>query len=168
MPATTSGRCSVRFHDIESFIVDSIRECTQVVGCVAWLRSRGIMRALSNVPCTIVITNDTKLPDYSSLTPFLSCHPTAVVKVGLARGRFRGLQHNKFIVGLKNGKPSFVITGSFNYTEQASTQNLENVVRIDDSSCADAYMREALAIMAIAKPCKPPRCKARLTKRRRI
>ena len=72
------------------------------------------------------------------------------------------------IVGLKNGKPSFVITGSFNYTEQASTQNLENVVRIDDSSCADAYMREALAIMAIAKPYKPPRCKARLTKRRRI
>jgi len=115
----------------------------------------------------MVVTNDTGLPDYSFLTPFLSCQPTAVVKVGLARGRFRGLQHNKFLVGLKGGRPAFVVTGSYNYTEQASQHNLENVVRIDDARLAEAYMKEALAIMAIATPCKPPRCKVRPRKRRR-
>ena len=145
-----------------------IGECTQVVGCVAWLRSKAILRALERVPCSIAITNDTGLPDYSSLTPFLSCQPTAVVKVGLARGRLRGLQHNKFVVGLKGGRPAFVVTGSYNYTEQASQHNLENVVRIDDARLADAYMREAVAIMAIAKPCRPPRCKALPRKRRRV
>jgi phosphatidylserine/phosphatidylglycerophosphate/cardiolipin synthase-like enzyme len=72
------------------------------------------------------------------------------------------------MVGLKNGQPAFVITGSFNYTEQANTHNLENVVRIDDAGCADAYMREAVAIMTIAKPCKPLRCRVRPKKRRRV
>jgi len=144
-------------------VAEAIGECTQVVGCVAWLRSKPILRALERVPCSIAITNDVKLPDYSALTPHLAGGP-AVRKVGTARGRFRQLMHHKFIVGFRDNKPSFVITGSFNFT---GSQNLENIVRIEDRRCAEMYLQEARQVLSIGRPVSTTRRAAARTKRKR-
>ena len=125
----------------------AIGRCSAVVGCVAWLRSPAILKALSQVRCTIAITNDTNLPGdaYAGLTPHLPGKP-AVSKVGLARGRHRELMHHKFIVGL-TPEPTFVVTGSFNYTQHSSESNLDNVVIIESPDIARAYLREAEAVL---------------------
>lgn len=136
-------------------VIRAINECTGVVGCVAWLRSPRILRALAEVPCNIAITNDVNLPrrQYKTLTPRDQDH-AAVCKVGLARGRMRHLMHHKFIVGFKENDdvPSFVITGSFNFTQNSASNNLENIVRIDDARIAQAYVQEALAVLQVSKP----------------
>ena len=141
----------MQFDDCEDAVLQAIADSDQVVGCVAWLRSKRILRALQDKPCNIAITGDTKLPPYKQLRPFLKQYNTAVRVVGLTRGRFRSLMHNKFIVGLKLGIPAFVITGSYNYTEH---KHLENVVRINDPQCATAFYHEALAILNIGRPVK--------------
>ena len=65
------GGVCVHFEGIEQVIIDAIGQCTGVIGCVAWLRSPRIMRALAKVPCNIAITNDVNLPQrqYKSLKP---------------------------------------------------------------------------------------------------
>lgn len=135
-------------------IISAIKECTGVVGCVAWLRSPRILRALSEVPCNIAITNDVNLPrrQYKTLKPRDKNH-AAVCKVGLARGRMRHLMHHKFIVGFKDNAdvPSFVITGSFNFTQNSASNNLENIVRIDDAHIALAYAEEASAVLCVSR-----------------
>lgn len=145
---------SVYFHDIENVLIRSISECTSVVGCVAWLRSPRLLRALSKVPCNIAITNDVNLPrrQYKTLTA-RDKNYSAVCKVGLARGKMRHLMHHKFIVGFttKSDEPSFVITGSFNFTVNSAQNNLENIVRIDDCVIANAYYEEALAVFKLSR-----------------
>ena len=145
---------SVHFRDIEDEIVRAISQCTGVVGCVAWLRSPRILRALSNVPCNIAITNDVNLPrrQYKTLTARDTKY-AAVGKVGLARGKMRHLMHHKFIVGFldNSSKPSFVITGSFNFTVNSAANNLENVVRIDNAVVAAAYYEEALEVLKLSR-----------------
>lgn len=149
--ASASG-VTVYFDNIEDAICNFIRESEEVVGCVAWLKSRRIISALQGCPCTLVVTSDrvhraarailSSLPHRSGLR--------AVSVVGLARGRFRPLMHNKFIVMMRNGTPRAVITGSFNFTAH-SNANLENVVRIDDASVARAYYTEAMSIYDISR-----------------
>ena len=123
------------------------------------------MAALGSTRCTLAVTNDTNLPAeaYAHLRPFLPGHP-AVSKVGLARGRFRELMHHKFMVGFAP-EPQFVVTGSFNYTQQSCKHNLENVVIINNPHIARQYLAEARQILAIARPipCKPQK----ITKRKR-
>ena len=148
-PATVSAHFN---HKCEDVVVASIGRCTAVVGCVAWLRSPKILKALERVPCTLAITNDVNLPAqaYSKLQPHLPKLP-AVSKVGLARGRRRELMHHKFIVGY-TPEPSFVITGSFNYTQNSAYANLDNVVVVENTEIAKAYLKEAMAILDIARP----------------
>ena len=147
------GEVYVRFDNIEEYIVSCIRESDQVVGCVAWLRSPAVIKALSAKRCNIAVTNDCRLPSYSAMRPFLENYGSAVRKVGKARGKYRDLMHNKFLVFLKNKKPEFVITGSFNLTAH-SRNNLENVVCIRNRECADMYMKEAISILNISRPIK--------------
>ena len=112
------------------------------------------MRALAKVPCNIAITNDVNLPrrQYKTLTRRDENH-AAVCKVGLARGKFRHLMHHKFIVGFTDSAevPSFVITGSFNFTQNSASNNLENIVRIDNARIAQAYFQEAKAVLAVSR-----------------
>jgi phospholipase D len=64
--------------------------------------------------------------------------------------------HNKFIVIDK----SKVITGSFNWTEQASKSNMENIVIINDEQIAHKYVNEFNRIWK--RICsKPPELKAK-------
>jgi len=148
-----AGPVSAHFDgDCQTAVIAALRRCTAVVGCVAWLRCPEILAALENVQCTLAITNDVKLPvdKYKKLTPFLEGLP-AVSKVGLARGRHRELMHHKFLVGF-TPQASFVLTGSFNYTQHSSKHNLENVVCIENKTLAQAYLREAKAVLEVARP----------------
>ena len=150
-PKEFGGTVSVQFDNIEDYLIACIRNSTEVVGCVAWLRSPKILKALEHKKCNIAITSDTKLPRYSKIQPFMTTYGTAVRKVGLARGRYRALMHNKFLVFLLNGKPRFVVTGSFNLTKH-STHNLENIVTIKIPECAEHYLKEAVEILNISRP----------------
>ena len=149
---SSTARVTVHFTDIERALCEFIDESEEVVGCVAWLKSRPILRALQNRPCTLLVTSDRV---HRSARAALNALPhrtgtRAVSIVGLARGRFRPLMHNKFIVMVRNRVPCAVMTGSFNFTAH-SNANLENMVRIDDPIIASAYYEEAMEIYRISR-----------------
>ena len=49
--------------------------------------------------------------------------------------------HHKFMVFVQDDIPRAVLTGSYNYTEQAKN-NLENVIYIEDTAIAQSYYEE--------------------------
>ncbi|MCR4369107.1 MAG: phospholipase D-like domain-containing protein [archaeon] len=53
-----------------------------------------------------------------------------------------GLMHNKFIV--IDGQ--LVVTGSFNYTENANTKNSENIIFVHDTKTAQRYSNEFFSL----------------------
>ena len=59
--------------------------------------------------------------------------------------------HNKFIILFNDGKPYAVITGSYNYTQNAR-DNIENIVYIEDSAIAEEYSKEFERILKMSKP----------------
>lgn len=66
---STNGSVKVHFRDLEQRIVDHIRHAQVVVGCVAWLTSDVILRALACVPkgVSIVVQKEDFLrPDIST------------------------------------------------------------------------------------------------------
>ena len=133
-------------------ICAAIREADEVVACVAWLKCPRIIAALRTKPCTVLITSDTvHRRNRGALRTLIPRAGTRAVRiVGRARGRFRALMHNKFLVVIQGGVPVSVLTGSFNYTAHSS-RNLENVVRIDCPIVAAAYLEEAMHINEIAR-----------------
>lgn len=148
-------RCSAKvyFNDIESVVCDAIREACEVVVCVAWLKSTRVVNELSRTPSTVVLTSDrvhrANRAALNALPSRQGLRPASVV--GLARGRFRPLMHNKFLVLIDGtGAPYSVLTGSYNYT-QHSTKNLENIVRIDSDEIANAYFDEALELYKVSR-----------------
>ena len=145
-------RVHAYFDDIEQVVCDAIREADEVVACVAWLKSRPIIAALRAKPSTIIVTSDRvhradrgALSSIPARTGF-----RAISIVGVARGRFRPLMHNKFIVLFRNRRPYSVLTGSYNFTAH-SRSNLENLVRIDSEQVSTAYYNEARAIYEVSR-----------------
>ena len=145
-------RVEAHFDDIEQVVCNAIREADEVVACVAWLKSRPIITALRSKPSTIIVTSDrvhrADRGALSSIPPRTGFRAISIV--GIARGRFRPLMHNKFIVLLRNRRPYSVLTGSYNFTAH-SRANLENLVRIDSEQVSTAFYAEAMAIYAVSR-----------------
>ena len=147
-----TGGVRVHFDNIETVICDAIEQAEEVVACVAWIKSRPILGALQSRPSTLIVTSDrvhrsnraalTRVPPRTGFR--------AVSIVGLARGRFRPLMHNKFIVLMRNQRPYAVLTGSYNFTAHSKV-NLENIMQINSADVARVYYREAMAIYAISR-----------------
>lgn len=118
-----------------------------IVGCVAWLSHPRILEALAKKPCAIVVTRDkSNLKKnvrnmYKKLRPCVVGDKVAVRFLGQSRGPYRTRMHHKFMVGLKNGEPRWVITGSFNFSSHAC-KNLENTMLIQDPEIAAAFKYE--------------------------
>jgi phosphatidylserine/phosphatidylglycerophosphate/cardiolipin synthase-like enzyme len=147
----------VVFQDIASRIVEQISRVPYVVGCVAWMSNAVILAKLAERDgVSIVVKNDkilkygAVLERYSKLKPFRG-QAQAVRCVGL-RSKKGDTMHHKFLVGLdEHESAQWVITGSYNATEQAE-QNIENAVILTDKTIANAYLQEYKRVIAVSKP----------------
>lgn len=147
-----TGGIRVYFENIEEVVCSAISQAEEVVACVAWLKSRPIVAALQSRPSTVIVTSDRV--HRSNRAALMRIPPRtgfrSVSIVGVARGRFRPLMHNKFIVLLRGERPYAVLTGSYNFTAH-SRVNLENLVHIESLEVARAYYREAMAIYGVSR-----------------
>jgi len=128
----------ILFDNIEPFILEKLKECSELVGCVAWISSANLLREMNRIKnVDLIVTSD----KFSKINKKRFKRLKSVRVLGLARGRRRPLMHHKFLIGLKKGKPSFLINGSYNYSEH-SKQNLENIMYFTDLHIIEAYLSE--------------------------
>lgn len=130
-----------------------------VVGCIAWLSNKDILKAMATKKgCCIVCTKDKMTKGirnqkaYSAIKP---AYPGGTIRVvGEGRGWQKSLMHHKFLVGLdSSGVPIWVSNGSFNMTESA-TSNLENIMIMEDPEVAKCYFDEFRRVHALSKELK--------------
>ena len=113
---------------------------------MAWLSHPLILRELANKPAAIIVTNDKanwRKPVrmmYKKLQP-LESERKALKFLGDRKGMYRCKMHHKFLVGMHNETPQWVLFGSFNFSKQA-TKNLENIMLIQDPEIASTYYNE--------------------------
>ena len=58
------------------------------------------------------------------------------------------LMHHKFLVGVRDEQPEWVVTGSFNITKSAMN-NFENMMLIKDEKLATCYFEEYQRLNAL-------------------
>jgi hypothetical protein len=135
------------------------KETCFVVGCIAWLSNKDILKAMSKKRGGCIICTKDKLTKglrnqraYKEIKP---AYPGGVIRVvGDGRGWHKSLMHHKFLVGLDiNGKPIWVTNGSFNFTQNATT-NLENLMVMEDEDVAECYFQEFKRVHALSSPLK--------------
>jgi len=126
-----------------------------VVGCIAWLSNKDILKAMATKKgCCIVCTKDKLTKGIRNQTAYSGLKPAypggAVRVVGGGSGWHKSLMHHKFLVGLDtNGIPIWVTNGSFNMTENATT-NLENLMIMEDAEVAKCYFDEFKRVHALS------------------
>ncbi len=147
---------------IQNAIVKAIKreDTAYVVGCVAWLSNKRILKCMAEhlKGVTIITTTDklTKRRNNQQAYAKLSgCFQGGVIRtVGEGRGRFKSLMHHKFLIGLSPARePLWVMNGSFNVTESAVT-NIENSMHFDDPEIAGTFFDEFKRIHRISSPLK--------------
>lgn len=141
----TRARVRVAFCNCEREVVGCISGCDSVKICVAWLTNMAIIEALKFVPCQVVVTADKMHRKVHKHLRSMKAR-----KIGKASGKFRSLMHHKFLVGCVEGKPMFVLTGSYNYSAKGA-HNIENIIRIDSPTIARRYAEEADALYAAGR-----------------
>tara|TARA_B110000858_G_C17768351_1_gene458217 strand:+ start:462 stop:1031 length:570 start_codon:yes stop_codon:yes gene_type:complete len=146
---------------IQSAVVRRIEEEDThfVVGCVAWLSNKRILKAMAKKKGICIICTKDRLTKrrknqnaYSSLKP---CFQGGVIRVvGEGRGRYKSLMHHKFLVGLDaERQPLWVVNGSFNMTENA-LNNIENCMELQDPDIAESFFQEFKRIHRVSTPLK--------------
>lgn len=126
--------------------MNAINSSSFVLVCTAWLTERDIINELVRSECKVAITADVMHTRCRALQDIEHLRV-----LGSSRGRRRPLMHSKFLVAFDDHQqPKYVLTGSFNYTAHAS-RNIENLVRIDNPSIAEAYADEFNKIYAAGR-----------------
>ena len=146
---------------IQSAIIRYVNkdETKYVVGCIAWLSNKAILRAMAKKKgVTIVCTKDRLTKRSSNQNAYKNLEPAmqggAIRVVGEGKGWHKSLMHHKFLIGLDNtGKAIWVSNGSFNMTEHATT-NLENLMIMEDPDVANAFLEEFKRVHKLSKPLK--------------
>ena len=151
--------------EIQNAMIMNIRrqDTNYVVGCVAWFTNKKILKCMAEylAGVSIVTTNDrltTRRSNQLAYAQLKACYSDVIRTVGVGKGRFKSLMHNKFVCGLDQGRqPIWVMNGSFNLTDSAVT-NLENVMFLDDPTIANTFLEEFKRIYDISKPLVIPLC----------
>jgi hypothetical protein len=147
---------------IQNAIVRAIKreDTAYVVGCVAWLSNKKILKAMAeHLKGVTIITTADKLTkrrkNQQAYAKLCGCFAGGVIRVvGEGRGRFKSLMHHKFLLGMNEARePLWVMNGSFNVTESAVT-NIENCVQFDDPEIAGTFFDEFKRIHRISRPLK--------------
>jgi hypothetical protein len=128
-----------------------------VVGCIAWLSNKKILKNLATKRgVCIVCTRDKLTRAHSNQEAYKKLKPAfeggAIRIVGDGKGWHKSTMHHKFLIGLDGtGKPLWCTNGSFNMTTHALS-NLENLMVIDDADIADVFLDEFRRVHGISKP----------------
>jgi len=147
---------------IQNAVVRNIKheDTAYVVGCVAWLSNKRILKAMADhlKGVTIITTTDKltkRRKNQQAYAKLSGCFAGGVIRtVGEGRGRFKSLMHHKFLIFLNAARePIGCMNGSFNVTESAVT-NLENVMIFDDPEIATTFFEEFKRIHRISRPLK--------------
>lgn len=147
---------------IQNAIVRAIKreDTTYVVGCVAWLSNKRILKCMAeHLNGVTIITTADKLTkrrkNQQAYAKLRGCFAGGVIRiVGEGRGRFKSLMHHKFLLGMNAARePIWVMNGSFNVTESA-VSNIENVMIFDDPEIAGTFFDEFKRIHRISRPLK--------------
>jgi hypothetical protein len=147
---------------IQNAIVRHIKreDTAYIVGCVAWLSNKRILKNMSdNLRGVTIITTTDRLTkrrkNQQAYSKLGGCFAGGVIRtVGEGRGRFKSLMHHKFLIGLSaTREPLWVMNGSFNVTESAVT-NIENIMIFDDPEISSTFFDEFKRIHRISKPLK--------------
>lgn len=145
---------------IQNAIVRLVRreDIAYVVGCVAWLSNKRILKAMAeHLNGVTLITTTDKLTkrrkNQQAYAKLRGCFAGGVIRtVGAGRGRFKSLMHHKFMIFLNAARePVCVMNGSFNVTESAVT-NLENLMIMEDPEIASTFFEEFKRVHRISKP----------------
>lgn len=159
------GDVRVVFKDIAIELCQLIRRAHAVVGAIAWLTDKDVLRCMEEREggVRIAITNDTVRKDVREAYKRLKRAGAdvggadkggAVVKVGERLGRMRPLMHHKFMIGIGcKGQYLWCTTGSSNATAH-SRRSMENMVIFTDPEVCRAFHGESKAIFA-SSACKP-------------
>lgn len=148
VPPKKTKKCEVYFQDIQSIYIENIQSTKYCVGCVAWLRDPKILQCLSLKDGCSFIVNNEKIPgqiklEYLKLKPFLN---QSIKYIGQKKKKFSAILHHKFLIGLDNNKKcEFVITGSYNLSNNAAN-NLENIVILKEQKIINSFFHEFMAI----------------------
>jgi hypothetical protein len=135
---------------IQNAIVRNIKreDTAYVVGCVAWLSNKRILKCMAeHLKGVTIITTTDKLTkrkkNQQAYSKLRGCFAGGVIRtVGEGRGRFKSLMHHKMLIGLSSERePIWIMNGSFNITESAVT-NLENIMIFDDTGIAETFFDE--------------------------
>ncbi len=107
-----------------------------MVACIAWVTHPKILDAMEETPTQLIMTKH-------------KCNrwkrKIRVKYLGSGRGKKKCLMHNKFLVGLRKGKPVFCLNGSVNYTK-SSVKHMENLMIVEDSDVAEAFYKQFLEL----------------------
>lgn len=140
------------FIDIERAVLTYVNSCDGILICTAWMTSIPLLDACSIIEATLIMTSWNKLKkgsaEYSGdlVKRIRKAIPNCYVYAG------EGLMHNKFIVLLRDERPYAVITGSYNYTTKASSnEQKENIVYIEDATVASLYATEFATLLKRSK-----------------
>ena len=147
---------------IQNAIVRNIKreDVAYVVGCVAWLSNKRILKCMAEhlKGVTIVTTTDKltkRRNNQQAYAKLGGCFAGGVIRtVGEGRGRFKSLMHHKFLIFLNTARePIGCMNGSFNVTESA-LNHIENMMLFDDPEIATTFFEEFKRIHKISKPLK--------------
>ena len=147
---------------IQNAIVRNIKreDTAYVVGCVAWLSNKRILKCMAeNLKGVTIITTTDKLTksrnNQQAYAKLSGCFQGGAIRtVGEGKGRYRSLMHNKFMIFLNTARePIGCMNGSFNVTESA-LRHIENVMIFDDPEIATTFFEEFKRIHKISKPLK--------------
>lgn len=139
------GRIEVGFaphDDVERLVMDQIDGARQAVYVQAYaLTSRGIAKTLiaaaqRGIRVEVVADRDLVLKDERSALPRAAGNGVAV----WLDGRY-AMAHSKVMIIDPDGKEPVVITGSYNFSHSATTENAENVIVLSGNRpLAQAYL----------------------------
>ncbi len=147
---------------IQNAIVRNIKreDTAYIVGCVAWLSNKRILKAMAeHLKGVTIITTTDKLTkrrkNQQAYAKLRGCFAGGVIRtVGEGKGRWKSLMHHKFLLGLNEARePIWIMNGSFNVTESAVT-NIENLMVFDDPEIAQTFFEEFKRVHKISKPLK--------------
>jgi len=152
-----SANVQVVFSNIENVILEHLEDnyCQNVAILGPYFSNLKILKECSKKKsCSIVTTYDKYLKSKVRMTAFEKLKPfkeDRVRTLNAGRGRNKTILHTKCIVLMDyECRPYKIITGSFNYTQNAQN-NIENVTIFRDPIIAQNYLDEFNRCWSISK-----------------
>jgi len=152
-----SANVQVVFSNIETVILEHLSDphCQNVAILGPYFSNQKILKECSKKEgCSIVTTKDkymkskVRMDAFNSLSPLLDAR---VKTLNAGRGRNKTLMHTKAVILLDYEKrPYKVITGSFNFTQNAQN-NIENITVFRDPIISKLFYEEFERIFKVSK-----------------